>query len=97
MRRAGASWTGRQKEAADMPTIDTILDALREFWLSCIGSPQSRSRQLAALQRLDAHLLKDIGLTADEARRGAPLNRAAAKNAKPRAGAVAVRGAYPNR
>jgi len=35
-------------------------------WLSCIGSPHSRSRQLAALRRLDTHLLKDIGLTPEQ-------------------------------
>lgn len=51
-----------------MLTFDTILDFLREFGLRCTGSPHSRHRQLAALRRLDAHLLKDIGLTPEEAR-----------------------------
>jgi len=51
-----------------MFTFRTILDGLREFALNCAGSPHSRSRQLAALRKLDAHLLRDIGLTAEEAR-----------------------------
>jgi uncharacterized protein YjiS (DUF1127 family) len=49
-----------------MLTFRSILDALRELGLSCIGSPHSRSRQLAALKRLDAHLLNDIGLTPEQ-------------------------------
>jgi uncharacterized protein YjiS (DUF1127 family) len=49
-----------------MVTLQTILDEVREFWLLCIGSPHSRSRQLAALRKLDAHLLEDIGLTPEE-------------------------------
>ena len=53
-----------------MSPLSSILDALREFALNCTGSPHSRSRQLAALRRLDAHLLRDIGLTAEEAARG---------------------------
>lgn len=52
-----------------MSTFRLILDGLREFALNCTGSPHSRSRQLAALKRLDAHLLRDIGLTAEEAAR----------------------------
>jgi uncharacterized protein YjiS (DUF1127 family) len=52
-----------------MSTFRSILDGLREFALTCIGSPHSRTRQLAALRRLDAHLLRDIGLTAEEAAR----------------------------
>ena len=53
-----------------MLTFSSILDGLREFALTCTGSPHSRTRQLAALKRLDAHLLRDIGLTAEEAARG---------------------------
>ena len=49
-----------------MLTFRSILDALRETALSCIGSPHARSRQLAALRRLDDRLLKDIGLTVEE-------------------------------
>ena len=49
-----------------MLTLRSLLDGVQETWLSCIGSPHSRSRQLAALQRLDAHLLKDIGLTPEQ-------------------------------
>lgn len=51
-----------------MFSTTSILEALREFGLSCIGSPQSRGRQLHALRRLDAHLLKDIGLTPEQVR-----------------------------
>ena len=47
--------------------------AIREFYLCCIGSPQSRSRQLAALRRLDGHLLKDIGLTPEAVERAQVL------------------------
>lgn len=50
-----------------MFAFKSILDGLREFGLCCIGSPHSRTRQLAALRKLDAHLLRDIGLTAEEA------------------------------
>jgi len=51
-----------------MFSLKPILDALREAALCCIGSPHSRRRQLAALRNLDAHLLKDIGITPEEAR-----------------------------
>jgi hypothetical protein len=63
-----------------MSTFHSILDGLREFALNCTGSPHSRSRQLAALRRLDAHLLRDIGLTAEEAAR-AVSRRAAPRRA----------------
>ena len=53
-----------------MSIFASILDGLREFARNCTGSPHSRSRQLAALRRLDAHLLRDIGRTAEEAARG---------------------------
>jgi hypothetical protein len=56
-----------------MFTLTTVLDGIREAALYCSGSPLSRTRQLAALRKLDAHLLCDIGLTADEARRGYAL------------------------
>lgn len=63
-----------------MPTLRSILDEIREVALSCIGSPHSRSRQLAALRKLDAHLLKDIGLTPEEVKRAtigrSPIDRA---------------------
>jgi uncharacterized protein YjiS (DUF1127 family) len=51
-----------------MFTLQSFLDEVREFWLRCIGSPHSRSRQLAALRKLDAHLLNDIGLTPEDVR-----------------------------
>jgi uncharacterized protein YjiS (DUF1127 family) len=51
-----------------MLTFHSILDFLREAGLRCTGSPHSRTRQLAALRRLDARLLKDIGLTPEEAK-----------------------------
>jgi uncharacterized protein YjiS (DUF1127 family) len=54
--------------AATMLTLHSILDEVREFWLRCIGSPHSRGRQLAALRKLDAHLLRDIGLTPEDVR-----------------------------
>jgi uncharacterized protein YjiS (DUF1127 family) len=66
-----------------MFTFRSILDGLREFALNCTGSPHSRSRQLAALRRLDAHLLRDIGLTAEEAARGVS-HRAALQPDAPR-------------
>ena len=56
-----------------MSTLRAILDGVREAALCCIGSPHSRTRQLAALRNLDAHLLNDIGLTREEARRGNAL------------------------
>jgi len=56
-----------------MLTFRSILDGVQETWLSCIGSPHSRSRQLAALRRLDAHLLKDIGLTPEQVREAKAL------------------------
>jgi uncharacterized protein YjiS (DUF1127 family) len=64
-----------------------ILAAIREAALCCIGSPHSRTRQLAALRKLDAHLLRDIGITPEEARRGFYRRDAAAKDSpRPRAG-----------
>jgi uncharacterized protein YjiS (DUF1127 family) len=78
-----------------MTTFDAILNAVREIWLSCTGSPLSRSRQLAALRKLDAHLLADIGLTPDEARRGAPFGATEATKDAPRTAAgVEIRNAY---
>jgi uncharacterized protein YjiS (DUF1127 family) len=74
--------------------FDTILGAVRETWLSCTGSPLSRSRQLAALRKLDAHLLADIGLTPDEARRGVPFGAAMAKDAPRAAAGGEIRNAY---
>jgi uncharacterized protein YjiS (DUF1127 family) len=80
-----------------MPTFDTILDFLREFWLRCTGSPHSRYRQIAALQRLDAHLLKDIGLTPEEAKSAIARLRPVAKSAPRKAAAMDLRRPYPNR
>ena len=71
------------KEAADMFTLTSALDGIREAALYCAGSPHSRIRQLAALRKLDAHLLQDIGLTADEAKRGYAL-RAPQRQEAPR-------------
>jgi uncharacterized protein YjiS (DUF1127 family) len=79
-----------------MPTFDMILDFLREFGLRCIGSPHSRARQLAALQRLDTHLLKDIGLTPEEAKQ-AVTRRPAAKREPRQAASMDLRRPYPNR
>ena len=80
-----------------MQRFYSILDAVREFWLTCIGSPLSRARQLAALRKLDAHLLKDIGLSPEEVRRGDPFGAKPVKQApRPEVG-VGIRGAYPNR
>jgi uncharacterized protein YjiS (DUF1127 family) len=58
------------KGAADMFSLHSILENLREMALCCTGSPDSRLRQLSALRKLDAHLLKDIGITPEEAQRG---------------------------
>jgi uncharacterized protein YjiS (DUF1127 family) len=80
-----------------MATMRSILDSLRELALCCIGSPDSRIRQLAALRNLDAHLLQDIGITPEEARR-AIARRAAAAEQTPRAVAcLDARQPYPNR
>jgi uncharacterized protein YjiS (DUF1127 family) len=85
------------KGAAAMPTFDTILDFLREFGLRCIGSPHSRHRQLAALQRLDAHLLKDIGLTPEEAKQAIARRRLVTKPEPRHAATMELRRPYPNR
>jgi uncharacterized protein YjiS (DUF1127 family) len=69
--------------AADMLTLRTILDGIREAALSLSGSPHSRRRQQAALRNLDAHLLKDIGITPEEASRGTAM-RAASSEGPPR-------------
>ena len=61
------------KGAAHMPSFRSILDSVREAAFCCIGSPHSRTRQLAALRDLDAHLLTDIGLTREEVQQGAAL------------------------
>ena len=66
-----------------MSTLRTVLEGIREAALYCAGSPHSRTRQLAALRKLDAHLLKDIGLTVEEAERGYRL-RAATTQQGPR-------------
>ena len=71
------------KGAVVMSTFRSILDGIRELGLSCMGSPRSRTRQLAALRKLDAHLLKDIGLTPEQVQRGLP-RRAAPANEAPR-------------
>jgi uncharacterized protein YjiS (DUF1127 family) len=49
-----------------MSIFHSIPTEIREIWLTCIGSPDSRTRQLAALRSLDAHLLSDIGLTPEQ-------------------------------
>jgi uncharacterized protein YjiS (DUF1127 family) len=92
--RAGLILGEPPEEAADMTTFDTILGAVREIWLSCTGSPLSRSRQLAALRKLDTHLLADIGLTPDEARRGVPFGTTCAKDTPRTSGGVEIRNAY---
>jgi len=53
-----------------MLTLRSLLEEIRETALYCAGSPHSRTRQLAALRKLDAHLLNDVGLTSEEAERG---------------------------
>ncbi len=68
-----------------MSTLRTILEVIRETALYCSGSPHSRTRQLAALRRLDPHLLRDIGLTTDEAKQGYRL-----RSVKPQQPATAV-------
>jgi uncharacterized protein YjiS (DUF1127 family) len=80
-----------------MPIFDTILDFLREFGLRCIGSPHSRHRQLAALRRLDAHLLKDIGLTPEEAQSAIARHRPVVKPEPRQAAAMDLRRPYANR
>jgi uncharacterized protein YjiS (DUF1127 family) len=82
-----AIFVGPPKGAADMVTLRSILDDIREAVLSLSGSPHSRSRQLAALRNLDAHLLKDIGITPEEASRGNGA-RAATPTEPPRLVAV---------
>src|SRR5262249_7737145 len=82
------------KGAAAMLTLRSILDGIHEFGLSCVGSPDSRSRQLAALRNLDAHLLNDIGLTAEEARQGFGPVAEAAKDAPHQAAGLRP---YPHR
>ena len=76
--RIGPIFVVPPKGAADMFSLKPILDGLREAALCCMGSPHSRRRQLAALRSLDEHLLQDIGLTPEEAKRavsheGVPL------------------------
>ncbi len=45
-----------------------LIHLLRECWRDLILSPLSRRRQRRALQHLDDHLLRDIGITRREAR-----------------------------
>jgi uncharacterized protein YjiS (DUF1127 family) len=85
------------KGAAAMPTFRSILDGIRELGLSCIGSPHSRARQLAALRKLDAHLLKDIGLTPEQVQRGLPRRAAPAQDAPRQAPIAEMRRPYLNR
>lgn len=80
-----------------MFTFRSVLDVLREFALSCAGSPHSRSRQLAALRKLDAHLLMDIGLTPEDMQQGDPLRAPAAEDRPRRTVRLEIRGPYPNR
>jgi hypothetical protein len=80
-----------------MPSLDTILDFLREFGLRCTGSPHSRHRQLAALRRLDPHLLKDIGLTPEEAKSATAWRLPAPKTEPRQAASMDLRRPYPNR
>jgi uncharacterized protein YjiS (DUF1127 family) len=48
--------------------------SLRDIWRELVryltGSPRSRLRQLAALRELDDRMLRDIGVTREEAWRG---------------------------
>jgi hypothetical protein len=85
------------KGAAAMLTFHSILDFLREFGLRCIGSPDSRTRQLAALRRLDAHLLKDIGLTREEAKLAIARRQPALKSEPRKTATLDIRRPYPNR
>ena len=78
-----------------MLSFRSILDDVRETVLYCSGSPHSRLRQLTALRNLDAHLLKDIGLTAEEVRRGGHHRAAAREELRP-AAPLEFRGTYPN-
>jgi len=80
-----------------MLTFDKILDFLREFGLRCIGSPHSRYRQLAALRRLDAHLLKDIGLTPEEAKSATAWRLPAARPEPRKAASMDLRRPYSHR
>jgi uncharacterized protein YjiS (DUF1127 family) len=80
-----------------MLTFHSTLDFLREFGLRCIGSPQSRHRQLAALRRLDAHLLKDIGLTPEEAKSAIAGHQSAANSEPRKIGRLETRRPYLNR
>ena len=80
-----------------MVTFRWILDSVREAALCSIGSPHSRTRQLAALRRLDAHLLADIGITPDEAERGAIWRAAPTEQAARPAVHLEIRRPYPNR
>jgi len=50
---------------------------LRQAFWFLSAAPQSCHHQLAALRELDDHLLKDIGLTRQEAARGAASQRPA--------------------
>src|SRR3954452_15037565 len=85
------------EEAADMSTLRAILDGIREAALCCIGSPHSRTRQLAALRNLDAHLLKDIGITAEEAKQGAAWRTGTADDAPNPPVRLEIRRLYLNR
>jgi hypothetical protein len=80
-----------------MLTFHSILDFLREAGLRCTGSPHSRTRQLAALRRLDARLLKDIGLTPEEAKQAITRRRPAAKPEPRQAAGIEIRRPYANR
>jgi uncharacterized protein YjiS (DUF1127 family) len=94
---AGPIFIVPPKGAAEMATMRSILDSLRELALCCIGSPDSRIRQLAALRNLDAHLLQDIGITPEEARR-AVARRAVTVEPAPRPVVpLDTRQPYPNR
>jgi uncharacterized protein YjiS (DUF1127 family) len=81
--------------AADMIVFRSILDGIREAGLWLTGSPHSRIRQRAALRNLDAHLLRDIGLTAEAARRGGAPDAGAAPESPRPAGSLTARRAYP--
>lgn len=85
------------KGAAEMATFRSILDSLREMALRCIGSPHSRTRQLAALRNLDAHLLQDIGVTLEEARRATTSRMLADVQASRQTSCLDVGRPYTNR
>lgn len=50
-----------------------LLNAGCDLWRDICCSPDSRYRQREALRQLDSHLLRDVGITRQEARLGRRL------------------------